>query len=51
VNCINKNSNFSETKNNKIKGNKSLGEETLRCAEYNLASWEHSAEDIEMKHL
>jgi hypothetical protein len=36
VNCITKNSNFSETNDSKIKGVKSLGEETLRCAECNL---------------
>jgi hypothetical protein len=51
LNFIAKNSNFSEINRSTIKGIKSLMEETLRCAEYNLPSWGHSAEDIELKHL
>jgi len=51
VNFIAKNSNFSEINRSTIKGIKSLREETLRCAEYNLPNWGHSAEGIELKHL
>jgi hypothetical protein len=51
VNFITKTSSFSKINRGKIKDINSIGKETLRCAEYNLPSWGHSVEDIELKHL
>jgi hypothetical protein len=51
VNSVTKKSNFSEINDSKFKDKKSLREETLLCAEYNLSSWGYSAKDIELKHL